>query len=110
MVQIELGSGLKVNIYMEPIGTIHLNDVLDTTTCTFFTNSRDEQVIKGESLLKVDDDNFIACLDSSMFNAGKLRLRMEIDFPDKDFVDMQVTQGLRKEIKTVDTGITIAKV
>lgn len=112
MANIELGTGLKVNIYMEPIGDMHLFDLYNSNKLTveFFTSSTVS--VTPTSLVQpdpIDKDNLIACIDSNQLSAGKLKMRLTAQFPDADFNMTQTTNGLRTEIKTIDTGIVIIR-
>lgn len=55
-------------------------------------------------MVKVDDDNYVACFDSSQLGAGKIMCRVTAYIPDADFED-----GLRKEVETVETNVTITR-
>lgn len=55
-------------------------------------------------MVKVDDDNYIACFDSTQLGVGKIMCRVTAYIPDADFED-----GLRKEIETVETNVTITR-
>lgn len=55
-------------------------------------------------MVKVDDDNYVACVDSTKLGVGKIMCRVTAYIPDADFED-----GLRTEIETVDTNVTITR-
>lgn len=95
-----LGTQLKINVNVEPIGDIHLSNC--DFKCTFFINPKKTIEQKKSGLIKVDDDNYIALIDSSLLGTGTIRMTIEVDIPDTDF-----PSGYRKEIDTVCTGITI---
>lgn len=97
-----IGTELKININVKPIGDIHLSDC--DFTCTFFINSTKSVVLKKADLIKVDNDNFIALLNSEDLGIGTIRMTIKILVPDSDFND-----GFRTEIETVCTGINITK-
>lgn len=95
-----LGTQLKINVNVEPIGSIHLSNC--QFKCTFFINPKKTIELEKSSMIKVDDDNYIALIDSSLLGTGTIRMTIEVDIPDTDF-----PSGLRKEIDTVCTGIII---
>lgn len=55
-------------------------------------------------MIKVDDDNYIACIDSGQLGAGLVMMRITARIPDADFPD-----GLRTEVETVSTEVRISK-
>ena len=95
------GTELKINVHVEPIGGIHLSQC--EFTCAFFVyTNRALEVTKAE-MIKVDDDNYIALVDSDKVGTGQVKMKIEVQVPDSDFPD-----GYRKEVANVCTGITIA--
>lgn len=95
-----VGTQLKININVEPIGETHLSDC--DFNCTFFISKSKPVRQKKTDLIKVDNDNYIALVDSSLLGTGTIMLTMEINVPDTDFPN-----GYRKEVSTVCTGVTI---
>ena len=55
-------------------------------------------------MIYVDDDNYMACIDSSKLGVGEIKVRITAQVPDKDFDD-----GYRQEVVTATTGIIISK-
>ena len=55
-------------------------------------------------MVKADDDNYVALVDSSKLGTGTIRCRVTAHIPDADFDD-----GIRTEIEEVNTGITIVR-
>ena len=95
-----LGTQLKINVNVEPIGDIHLSNC--EFKCTFFINPKKTIELEKNSMIRIDDDNYIALVDTSLLGTGTIRMTIEVDIPDTDFPN-----GKRKEINTVCTGITI---
>lgn len=95
-----IGSQFKINVYLEPIGNVHLEDC--DFTCTFFTSHNKFIKVYKSDMIRADKDNFIALVDSSKLGVGTIKMTMEVDVIDSDF-----KSGVRKEIKTVCTGIKI---
>jgi hypothetical protein len=95
-----LGSQLKINVNVEPIGDTHLDNC--NFKCTFFINPKKNIELQKSQLIRVDADNYIALIDSSQLGVGTIRMTIEVDIPDSDFPN-----GVRKEIDTICTGITI---
>lgn len=97
-----VGTELKLNVHVEPIGGIHLADC--RFTCKFFTSAAKPMVIAKDQMNQVDEDNFIAIIDSGKLGAGTIKMTITVEVPDSDFRD-----GYRTEIDTVCTGITITR-
>lgn len=97
-----IGTELKIKINVKPIDNIHLSDC--SFSCIFFINTSKTVVLDKSQLLKVDDDTYIALLNSEDLGVGTIKMTINIKVPDSDFSD-----GYRTEIETVCTGITIKK-
>lgn len=97
-----IGTEYKINIGMQAIGDIHLSDC--ELTAIFYVNTVKTQVIQKEEMVVVDDDNYIALVDSSLTGAGELKARITVEIPDADFDD-----GKRTEVVVVNTGIIVEK-
>lgn len=95
-----VGTEYKINIGMKPMGEIHLSDC--NFSATFYVNSSKQLEIDKDSMIKVDDDNYIARVDSTKTGAGDLKAKVTVHLPDADFDD-----GFRTEVVTIPTGITI---
>lgn len=99
----ELGTELKINVKVEPMGNIHLSAC--EFECYFFVYTNKNIKVSKSEMIQVDDDNFIALVDTKNLGAGALKMTIVVDVPDGDFND-----NLRREVETVCTGITITKV
>lgn len=97
-----IGTEYKIKIGMQPMGEIHLADC--EFFAVFYVNSAKSQRVEKADMIKVDDDNYIALVDSTLTGAGELKARVTVDLPDADFDD-----GARTEVVVVNTGITIEK-
>lgn len=97
-----IGTELKINVHVEPIDGFHMSDY--DFTCRFYIYTNRYVELKKSEMIRVDDDNYIACIDSSKLGAGLVMMRITALIPDDDFPD-----GLRTEVETVDTKVTIRK-
>lgn len=95
-----LGTELKINVHVDPIDGLHMSDY--DFVCAFFTFKNRLVVIPKSKMTRVDDDNYIAIVDTARTGLGGLKLRFEADIPDTDCDD-----GIRKEISVVDLNIPI---
>lgn len=96
------GTGIKINVNMEPIDGRHMEDV------DFFAEVFSDGVlgrtetIRKEKATRVDADNYIVRVDTKVVGSGRYFVRLTAFIPDTDF-----DGGLRTEIRTCDTKIDI---
>ena len=95
-----LGTKFKINIHVEPIDGLHMDDY--DFSCRFYVYTNRVVRIEKKDMIQVDQDNYIACVDSSKLGIGAVMMRITAFIPDVDFHDR-----LRTEVETVSTGITI---
>lgn len=95
-----IGTEFKVLIEIEPVDEVHMADM--EFTCQFYTRLDNSLTVTKEQMIKVNDDSYIALVDTTGMSAGALRNRMTVDIPDKDFAD-----GYRREIVDVGAGTRI---
>jgi hypothetical protein len=95
-----VGTELKVLVQIDPVDNVHMVDML--FDCRFYTRLDNPLIITKDKMIKVNDDSYIALVDTTGMSAGTLRNRMTIDIPDKDFAD-----GYRREIVDVEAGTKI---
>ena len=98
-----LGTELKINVHVDPIDGMHMSDY--DFECVFFVYKNRPLVIKKNEMTKVDEDNYIAKVDSAKVGTGNLMMKFIADIPDSDMND-----GLRKEVELVDLNIPIIPV
>lgn len=95
-----LGTELKINLSIGQLGDVHMSDI--DFTAQFYVYANHVQEVRKADMLKVDDDNYLALLDSSKMGTGKLKVKVTAFVPDTDFKDR-----LRTEVVCADTGITL---
>ena len=77
-------SELKLNVYVAPMGDIHLADC--DFECLFYTYSRHNGILlKKEDMTQVDNDNFLAKIDTAILGAGLVKVIITAHVPDSDF-------------------------
>lgn len=97
-----VGTELKINVHLDRLDGYKMSDI--DFECDFYVYPSKRVTVKKEDMVKADDDNYVACIDSSKVGAGLILCRVTAYIPDADFPD-----ALRTEIETVSTGITIKK-
>lgn len=97
-----VGSEIKINVNVEPHGVYHLADY--DFKCRFYTTANNKVEVNKSEMIKFDNDNYIACIDTTKLGNGEVMLLFEAHLPDKDFAD-----GYRTEIARLSTGVTIQR-
>lgn len=95
-----LGTHLKLNIHINPLGSIHMSDY--DFECKFFVFQNKSITINKTDMVQVDDDNYLAMVDTSELGIGNLHITITAHVPDQDFEGQ-----LRKEVICVPTNINI---
>lgn len=97
-----VGTELKMNIAIEPIGDLHMEDY--DFFAEFYTRSTSIIRIEKEQMVRLDADNYIAVVDTDTTGTGSLKCKLTAFVPDPDCVD-----GFRTEIVRLDAGVVIIK-
>lgn len=100
--RIFLGTELKLNIHIEPIGDLTMKDY--DFNVDVFCSSRQVVNIKKEEAIYVDDTNYIILIDTNDIGIGNVKCKITAYIPDQDFED-----GFRTEICGIKTDIEIVK-
>ena len=98
-----LGTEFKINVHVEPIDGLHMSDY--DFECVFYVYTNKRVVIKKADMKKVDDDNYLAMIDTvkgMMLGRGKVNMELTAYIPDGDFED-----GFRTEKAVTCTGVNI---
>lgn len=98
-----LGTEMKLNVDIDPVGDIHASGY--NFTVDFFCSTKKVKRYLKEDLLPIDDDNFIALLDTTEVGAGELKCRITAYIPDEDFEN----DGTRTEVLDIVTDYNIVK-
>ena len=99
-----LGSEIKLNLYIEPIGDISLNDY-DFNVSLYCSPSKIITYKKEDTKEVVEDPNSrILPIDTNKLGVGRIMAKVTAYLPDGDFDD-----NLRTEIVFIDTDIEIKK-
>lgn len=97
-----IGTELKLNIHIEPIGEITMDDYYFEVEV--FCSPKKPIIIPKENTIRVDSDNYVVLVDTNIVGAGDLKCKVTAQVPDGDFPDQ-----LRTEVVCIDTGINIVK-
>lgn len=97
-----IGTELKINVHLDRLDGYRMSEI--DFFCEFYVYTNRKVVVKKEEMIKEDDDNYVACVDSAKLGVGKVMCRATAYIPDADFDD-----GIRKEVESADTNITITR-
>ena len=98
-----IGTGLKLNVNVAPIGDYHMADY--DFECVFYTTNRNEGIVlKKTEMTAVDSDNYVAILDSADLGSGRVSVVVYAYVPDSAFPG-----GYRCEVAEVQTDEIIYK-
>lgn len=102
---IHLGTDFKMNIHMDPVtnGDVVYNlETLEDFKCTFHIKNGNSVTLHKNDMVPIDEDNYVAPLDSNQLGVGVLCMTFEVNIPDDDFND-----SLRHEVVPITTNIKI---
>ena len=95
-----IGTQLKLNIHIDPLGLLHMSDY--DFECKFFVFQKRAITIAKSEMVQIDQDNYIAIIDTAALGIGNLHMTLTAQIPDADFEGVS-----RKEIVCVPTNIDI---
>lgn len=95
-----IGTTLKINVSADFGAGLKMDDA--EFTCTFFTNNRRSVSVRKADMLRIDENNYLAVIDSRELGAGTITMLFDGEVDDGDCPD-----GKRHEVLRVKTGITI---
>ena len=100
--KIYLGTELKLNINIEPIGGATMSSY-DWDVEMYCTPSKSQKILKADAV-EIDDNNYVVLVDTNAIGTGALRCKLTAAIVDADFSDFK-----RNEVVVIDTGIQIVK-
>lgn len=98
--EIPIGTEFKLNVHMDPVDDVHLGDYGIDFTCSFY--AKEEVTLRKSQMIEIDEDNYVAPLDSTALGLGTVGFILDINIPDNHFAD-----GLRREIVPIETKYKI---
>lgn len=97
-----LGTEVKLNIEIEPIGDITMDDY--DFIIEIYCSTKKIQTFHKSEAIRVNNWNYMVLVDTEVIGAGDMKCKVTAYVPDDDFSDQ-----LRTEVAFVDTGITVVK-
>ena len=97
-----IGSDVKFNVHVDPLkanigrDTEYSISMVDYDfTCEFFTYETSKVVIEKSKMVKYDDDNYFAMLDTTGLKyEGFVKILITAQVPDEDFPDGKRTEKI----------------
>ena len=100
--EVFLGTELKLNVNIEPIGTVTMDDY--NFEVEVYCSPKKTIIVQKSEAIRLDESNYIILVDTNVVGAGDLKCKVTAQVPDGDFSDMY-----RTEVVAMDTGIKIIK-
>ena len=100
--EVFLGTELKLNISIEPIGSYTMDDY--SWSVDIWTSMKRIMTITKDKAIRMDSDNYIILVDTSELGGGDVKAKVTAHIPDFDFQDT-----LRTEVVGLDLGIKVLK-
>lgn len=100
--EVFLGTELKLNVNIEPIGTVTMDDY--NFEVEVYCSPKKTIIVQKSEAIRLDESNYIILVDTNVVGAGDLKCKVTAQVPDGDFSDMY-----RTEVVAIDTGIKIIK-
>ena len=102
-----LGTEIKLNIHIDPIGELTMADY-DFTVEVYCSAKKSLIINKSNTTLAKPvegvENDYIILIDTSEIGTGNLKCKVTAYIPDNDFEDEE-----RTEVSIIDTGIEIVK-
>lgn len=95
----DLGTIYKLNVNIELPDNLTMDDV--DFSCRFYC-WKDSIEVNKDQMIRLDENNYIAVVDSNLIGRGEIINQVTVNIPDNDIED-----GFREEIYTDRTGIKI---
>ena len=99
---IGLGSEIKLNLNIEPVGGYTMDD------CNFiaevYCKAKKSVIVEKEKAIRIDANNYLLPVDTQELGHGYIKCKVAAQIPDNDFAD-----GFRTEVVFIETNIEIIK-
>lgn len=97
-----IGTELKLNINIEPMGEFTMDDY-DWSVDVYCSTKRIMTIPKLSSI-RIDSNNYVLLVDTEELGVGDVKCKITAYIPDTDFAD-----AFRTEVSLIDTGINVIK-
>lgn len=90
----------EVNISLYPLDGYSMDEY--DFTCEIFCSSMRKQVLRKNDLRRVDENNYVAIVDTAKIGVGKVKIRVSARVPNDNFDD-----GYRDVVTYLDPKIEV---
>lgn len=97
-----IGTEIKLNINIQPIRDITM-DNYDFNLEVSSPYSANPVIVEKKDMVRVDENNYIAIIDTSLLGKGEIKSVLTAYVPDSDMPD-----GKRTEVISQQTGILLS--
>lgn len=97
-----VGTVIKINVHFDKIDELSMSDY--NFLCKFYVHPNKNITVRKDEMIRIDDDNYIAVIDTEKIGSGEIIMRVTAMIPDDD-----CPVGIRKEVTECSTGIIIKK-
>lgn len=94
-----LGTIYKFNVHVDGLPT-SMDDI--EFSCTFYCSPIKKITIQKKDMIRLDENNYVAIVDSSLIGKGIIHNEIELLINDND-----IPSGIRKEIYTEKTDVRV---
>lgn len=77
------GTQFVINVDMEPMDGLHMADV--DFKARFYVSQNKALELEKSSMIKVDEDNYLALVDSTLVGRGQIKYRLFVNVPDDNW-------------------------
>lgn len=102
MEDVFIGTEIKLNISIAPIGDVTMDDY--DFYIEVYCSAKRAVMIQKSNTIRIDENNRIICVDTTSLGAGEIKCKITAYIPDADFPDNK-----RTEVVAINTGIQIIK-
>lgn len=96
------GAILKMNVHLEPIDGLHMDSY--NFICVAYCSSAKKIIVSKNKCWRVDADNYMFTVDTSLLTVGDMYIMVLADIPDSDMPD-----AVRVEPVVIKTGLEVAR-
>ena len=99
--EVHIGTKLKLNLHIEKFEDLSLSDY-DFSVEIYTPRGNNKIIYSKDNLIKIDDDNYVFLVDTSIIGLGRIYVKIIAKIPDYDF-----EEKVREEIQVINSGIVV---
>lgn len=99
--QPSIGTTLKILVHFEVEGKT-MDDC--NFKCEFYGRSQKKVIKTKKELLRIDEQNYVAIIDTNEIGAGSIMCKLSVEVPDAD-----CPNGMRKEVVRTSANVNVVE-